>query len=172
MKFTLFWLYSFLAILHSVQGQNVYTLSGTVTDAETEESLIGVAVSLSAEGKGVVSDLNGFYTLELKAGSHEIQFSYIGYKVKNLRIYLDKDQHLPVKLEPVAIETGEVTISSRREEENLSKTVDNINLSQKDISSLPYLLGQIDPLKTLQLLPGVQSNGEGNNGIFVRGGSY
>ena len=171
MKITLLFLCSFLAILQSVQGQSIFSLTGTVKDAETEEPLIGVAVSISSQGKGVVTDINGNYSLTLTAGSYELQYSYVGYKSKTLRISVDKDLYLAIKLEPVPIETGEVIISSKREEENLSKTVDNISLSQKEISSLPYLLGQIDPLKTLQLLPGAQSNGEGNNGLFVRGGA-
>lgn len=157
--------------LHPLQAQDSFTLKGLVTDAESTEPLIGVSVLILDNQKGVSTNEQGYYELHLKEGAYEIRFSYIGYAERIVSINLTHNEWIEVKLQPESIETGEVMISGRRPEENVVRHIDQITLSKKEMSTLPYLLGQADPLKALQLLPGVQSNGEGNNGIFVRGGS-
>lgn len=157
--------------LSAAFGQKPLSLSGNISDAESGELLIGVSVLVEELNKGVVSNHKGDYELKLEKGHYQIRFSYIGYISQTIEVKLEADQFLSLSLKPAAIQTKEVLISSRRPEENLTNTIDVLRISGREIGSLPALLGQADPLKTLQLLPGVQSNGEGNNGLFVRGGA-
>lgn len=152
-------------------AQEKALLSGTVRDAESGEAMPGVSVYIASLKKGVVTNEKGFYHLEAEKGLHKITFSFLGYKPATITVS-PGDRLLPdILLEPSPIQTGEVTVSGQRPLENLIKTADQITISREEMETLPYLLGQADPLKAIQLLPGVQSNGEGNNGIFVRGGA-
>lgn len=157
--------------LYPLQAQNSFTLKGHVKDAETAEPLIGVSVLILNSQKGTTTNEQGYYQLQLKKGVYDIRYSYIGYKEQTVSLEINKDQLLELGLEAESIKTGEVRVAGKRLEENVIRHIDQITLTKKEMSALPYLLGQADPLKALQLLPGVQSNGEGNNGIFVRGGA-
>lgn len=157
--------------MHASQAQETFSVSGTVKDAETGEAMPGVSVYLAGQQKGVVTNENGAYLLETGKGRHEIRYSFLGYKIFILTVSVESKVLKDIFLEPSPIRTKEVTVSGRRPQENLLKNTDEIVISKEEMKDLPYLLGQPDPLKMLQLLPGVQSNGEGNNGIFVRGGA-
>ncbi len=153
-------------------GQQNYTLSGSVTDAETGEDLIGVTVVAIDIGKGTISNNYGFYSLSLQEGKYTIQYSYLGYETISKDLNFNKKQTFNIELSPVSIELNEVVISAERRDKNITSAemgVEKLNL--KRIAVIPVLLGEKDVLKTIQLLPGISSSGEGSTGFNVRGGS-
>ncbi|MFT5386448.1 MAG: hypothetical protein ACI81W_003861 [Saprospiraceae bacterium] len=122
-------------------------------------------------GKGTVSNTYGFYSLTLPRDSVILSFSYIGYEANTFRLKLNKDIVLNVDLsDALELETVEVVGEkfARIEEET---QMSRVEVPIEQIKKVPSLLGEVDVLKTLQLLPGVQSGGEGQNGLYIRGGS-
>ena len=153
------------------QAQESFTISGYVQDSESGESLIGVSIYDNITYKGTASNQYGFYSLTLSKGEYEIIYSFIGYKSLTKKITLNKDLRLNISLENSAIITEEVIVKGER----LDKNVSSSNMSQErieveSIKKIPAILGEVDVLKSAQLLPGIQSGGEGNSGLYVRGG--
>ena len=148
------------------------TLSGYMKDAATGETLVGGTVF--PEG---VTDLSGqtngygFYSLTLPKGLYKVVFSYVGYKQQIKTVDLTAgDRKLNVDMVD-ATTLGTVEVTAARKDENVKTTeMGTITLSINRIKELPVLFGEVDILKSLQLLPGVQSAGEGNSGFYVRGG--
>jgi hypothetical protein len=147
------------------------TINGYVSDYSTGEKLIGANIYEPTLKVGTTSNLYGFYSITLSSSdSIHIVFKYIGYQPQFFSLKPDKDIVLNIKLQPsIDLKALEV-IESRTEkiEERSQMSVIEIPISQ--IKSIPALLGEVDVLKSLQLLPGVQSGGEGSSGIYVRGG--
>ncbi len=153
-------------------AQQKYTLSGYVKDSASGESLVGAGIYLKGTGQGVSTNNYGFYSLTLPKGEQHIVFSYIGYDSKEKQIALERDTQLNINMAAVSILSREVVITDKHKEENVSNArMGTIDLSMQKIKELPALLGEVDVLKAIQLLPGVQSAGEGNAGLYVRGGS-
>jgi hypothetical protein len=148
------------------------TMSGTVKNGETGEALIGAAVVVKElSGVGVVSNAYGFYSLTLPQGTYTILVQYLGFKTTTDIIVLDHDRIVNIDLIPQPIKVGEVVISGERTNANVTSTeVSAKKLEIDEIKSVPVLLGEKDILKTIQLLPGVQSAGEGGTGFYARGG--
>lgn len=157
---------------NSALAQNKYTLSGIIKDAETGEALIGANI-LVKELKGVGSTTNayGFYSLTITEGEYTIQISYIGFKTRTDTISLNRNKATDHVLDPESIVVGEVVVSGEQLNTNIISTEMSTNkLQVRELQSIPVLLGEKDVLKTIQLLPGVKSAGEGNTGYFARGG--
>lgn len=157
--------------LSFAQNGAKFTLSGILTDAATGETLIGVTVR-SGDGTGAVSNEYGFYSLTLPEGEHTFGFAYLGYVAAERRLALRQNQKLDIALSDNSTMLGEVEIRAEKRDERVEQAlmgVEKINLSE--LKSLPMLLGERDVLKTIQLLPGVKSAGEGNAGFYVRGGA-
>jgi hypothetical protein len=155
-----------------IWSQQNYTLSGGVTDAETGEDLIGVTIYELESSIGAITNSYGFYSLSLSEGEHSIQFSYLGYEPIIKDLSFDKANTLNIELSPSSIAISELTISSERRDKNITSAemgVEKLNLKQ--IAIIPVLFGEKDVLKTIQLLPGISSSGEGSTGFNVRGGS-
>jgi hypothetical protein len=155
----------------SVFAQDKYTVSGTITD-ERGEPLIGAAIYETSSMQGVVTNAYGFYSLTLPNGDYELASSYLGYQQTHFAVDLSKDKKLNIKLIPEStdIEAVEVRASGKKAH------VDKIEMSTeklpiKTIKKLPVLMGETDIIKTIQLLPGVQTVGEGTSGFYVRGGA-
>lgn len=147
-------------------------VSGTVTDDLTGEELIGVLVYLEDLGIGTTTDANGRYNLELPAGDHSITISYVGYEPVCKSIKLASGGELDVSMFEESQMIDEVTIFARREDSNISHTqMSMIRLDSKTITQLPTSLGERDILRSLTLLPGIQTIGEFGSGFHVRGGS-
>jgi hypothetical protein len=145
-----------------------YTVSGYVQDSLTTESLIGASIYWQSSGQGTAANKFGFYSLTLPAGEVEIAYSYVGYGTLTKRFNLQQDTVIMVSLNP-SQELPEVEVTaSARIQENVRMSA--INLPVTQIKSLPALMGETDVLKTLQLMPGIQSGGEGTTGLYVRGG--
>lgn len=154
----------------SVTAQS-FTISGTIVDDETGEQLISANIFSEQEGVGTTSNNFGFYSISLAQGETSLIFSYIGYESQKIDLNLNKDKRLDIRLSSsVSLDEVEITAETSRRiaEETQMSTVD-IPILQ--IKKLPALLGETDVLKALQLLPGVQSGGEGQSGLYVRGGS-
>jgi hypothetical protein len=156
-----------------VPAQDVrFTISGYVKEAASGESLFGAIVALKELQKGIQTNQYGFYSITVTSGKYTLTVSYLGFTQQSFEINLDKDLRLNVAMEPLLQQTGEVVISGEREDRNVSGTqMGRDQLEVEQIKKLPAFLGEVDILKTIQLLPGVQSGGEGNSGYYVRGGS-
>ena len=162
-----------LHLLNSITfSQTKQTISGIVKNGETGEALIGAAVVVKElSGVGVVSNAYGFYSLTLPRETYTILVQYLGFKTKIFSLLLDKDQIVNFELTPEPIKVGEVVVSGERTNANVTSTeVSAEKLEIDEIKSIPVLLGEKDILKTIQLLPGVQSAGEGGTGFYARGG--
>ena len=148
-----------------------YTISGYVRDANTGEELIGASIYLQdSTNKGTATNVYGFYSLTLESGRINLIASYTGYTPKVIPIDLQKDTSLIIELDQ-GLTMNEVVVSSKEKDENVNSTkMGTVKLSVEEIKKLPALLGEVDVLKTIQLLPGVLSGTEGNAGFFVRGG--
>ncbi len=159
-----------LSIFTSIS--QTYKLSGTVRDAETGELLPGVNVFLPEKVNGTVTNIDGFYSLTLSPGRHNVTFSYIGYEREEKRINLESDESLNVRMRSAGIRLSEVTVTGERSNRNVEETeMSTVTLNIETIKNIPAFLGEVDVLRTIQLLPGVQSAGDGNTGFFVRGGN-
>ncbi|WP_207435253.1 TonB-dependent receptor [Sabulibacter ruber] len=160
----------FLLLPFTSTGQK-FTVSGYVRDAKTGENLIGVAILNSVTGQGTATNAYGFYSLTLPKDSVKLVASYVGYERGFFSTYLDKDLQQNLMLSPVTTALREVEIVNTRQEDVRESTrMSTINMSVAQIKAVPALFGEVDVLKTLQLLPGVQSGGEGTSGLYVRGG--
>jgi outer membrane receptor protein involved in Fe transport len=147
-----------------------FTISGYVKDASSGETLIGSAVSVKPINKGVASNEYGFYSLTLEEGTYILQCTFLGYKTITDTIELNKNIRVNFNLYDNSIQSKEVVIIGNKDENYKSTQMSTQTLQMEKIKTLPVILGEVDILKTLQLLPGVQSAGEGNSGFYVRGG--
>jgi len=149
------------------------TVSGTVSDVSNGEDLIGASISEAGTHRGAITNAYGFFSLSLPKGNHTLTVSYLGYRQKEIPIALTTDMRLNVRLEAETKELAEVVVSSEGKNANVVKPDMSVDrLSSKIIKAAPALLGEVDVLKTIQLLPGVQATSEGSSGFSVRGGGY
>jgi hypothetical protein len=152
--------------------QKKFTIGGYVRDNSSGESLIGVTVYCSEIKAGVATNAYGFYSLSLLPGKYKIRYSYIGFVPQEKEVQLDNNLTLDVNLQTEQKELGEVVISGKRTDENVrAPEMSVVKMDIKTISKVPALLGEIDVIKVLQLLPGVQTTSEGSTGFSVRGGN-
>jgi hypothetical protein len=157
-----------------VWAQKRFTVSGTVRDAATGETLIGASVKIQgpAGQAGTATNNYGFYSLSGATGTYTLVVTYVNYQSVSRSVALDKDAAINIELKPAA-ELNEVVIrASDRKDENVRSPQMGVNhLDVKLLDNVPVLFGEKDVLKTIQLLPGVKSGGEGTTGFFVRGGA-
>lgn len=166
MKKTIFLFVFLLTII--ISNAQVSTISGYVKDAETGETLIGANIYDSQSKKGTVANEFGFFSLSLPKDSVHLNISFIGYQTQHHPIYLKSNIQLNISLLTNSA-LDEVMVTARENEaENTQMSV--INIPMQKVKSLPVLLGEQDIIKTIQLLPGVQSGSEGASGLYVRGG--
>ncbi len=147
-----------------------YTLSGYIKDSKSGEDLIGVNIVTADKKFGTTTNVYGFYSLSLPTGNYEIKISYIGYKEATKKIILDGDKRLNLELENDAILVQEAVVSSEQKSNIEDNKMSVFRLPIETIKTLPAFMGEVDVLKTIQLLPGIQASGEGNSGFYVRGG--
>jgi len=149
-----------------------FTISGTVLEALTGEFLIGANVYIKELQIGVTSNLYGFYSLTLPESEYDINYSYIGFESKPIRIKLDQNLTLDVHLEIDTSHLAEVVIIPEEEKDkNVTSTVLSAHrMEMKTFGKLPYLYGEVDVIRSIKFLPGVTSIGEGSVGFNVRGG--
>jgi len=154
-------------------AQNRYTISGTIVDNESGETLIGANVYAPELNKGASTNTFGFYSLTLAAtDSINVVFTYVGYVPQIKKVLLDQDLQLEIQLKPDIGQLQEVVIQSTISDENVERPqMGVVEIPIKKIRELPFILGEPDVLKIVQLLPGVQVGNEGTTGYHVRGGN-
>ncbi len=149
-----------------------YTVTGTVTDAETGETLAGANVFVPEIQYGVVTGRDGNYELPLPAGEYKIVFSFVGYESFEKIVASEGDIRLDVGLVSSSVGLEEVVVSAQAANRNVEQAeMSTIVVGIEEIRNMPAFLGEVDVLRTIQMLPGVQSAGDGNTGFFVRGGN-
>ncbi len=172
-KSGLIFLFSGLLILlsFSVFSQNKYTISGYAKDSLSGETLIGATIAIKNKTTGITSNQYGFYSITSTEGTYTFICSYVGYQTKIEEIKLGADKVFNFEIAPRLTTSQEIIISSKRRDANVRNAqMGVIDLSIEQIKSAPAFLGEVDILKTIQLLPGVRNAGEGSAGIYVRGG--
>ncbi len=151
-------------------AQKKYTLSGYVKDSLNGETLIGATISVKDKTRGVSSNQYGFYSLTLSEGTYELVISYVGFLPSTITLQLNEDKQLNFDLVPRSALT-EVVVSTKKRDANIKNAqLGKFVLPIEQIKAVPAFLGEVDLLKTVQLLPGVRNAGEGSAGIYVRGG--
>jgi hypothetical protein len=171
-NFTCFFIVFFI-FLHPVFAGDQMTVSGYIRDSKTGEDLIGATVSVKElSSKGSASNSYGFYSITLPSGQYQITVQYMGYVPQVQQIDLTQSRKFDFLLEPEDNALGEVVVTSKRKNDNITKLDMGVQtLDTKDIKNIPVLFGEKDILKTIQLLPGIKSAGEGSSGFNVRGGA-
>ncbi|MEM0941235.1 MAG: TonB-dependent receptor [Bacteroidota bacterium] len=151
--------------------QEKFTLSGYVKDASNGESLIGATVLIQELGSGNITNLYGFYSITLPPGDYIVEFRYIGFVKQIKEIALTENIQINTELSEEQTRLQEVVVTGTPEDQNVSSTEMSVaELDIKTVSKLPVFAGEIDIIKSIQLLPGVSSVGEGSSGFNVRGG--
>lgn len=152
-------------------SQGTVTLAGYVTNASSGEPIIGASLLIEGLSIGVASDMNGFYSLPLPKGKHSLIISSLGMKSTKRKLTVLSNGKLNIELEEEITPLKEVVIESDRDEKVLSLKLGTEKLDIKTMKQMPSILGEVDVLKVILTLPGVQSVGEGASGVNVRGGA-
>ncbi|WP_132054518.1 TonB-dependent receptor [Pseudocnuella soli] len=155
----------------SATAQKKYTISGYVRDSATGESVIGATITVVGSSMSVGSNQYGFYSLTLDSGAYALSLSHVGYLAQGNEVQLNQNVTLNWTLLSKSAALAEVQLFSRRRDQNVRNAqMGRIDLSINQIKNIPAFMGEVDILKTLQLMPGVRNAGEGNAGFYVRGG--
>ena len=158
-----------LAFTLTTQAQNV-TLSGYIRDAASGEELISASI-VNESRQGTVTNIYGFYSLTLPAGEYTFTISYIGYETMTKKINLNASQTVNFELKEATNELQEVQVTAKKLDENLNRAeMSTTQLTAKPIKTIPQFLGEFDVIRSITLLPGVTTVGEGASGFNVRGG--
>lgn len=168
------WLLVLLLLqLGPVAAQTRVTLSGTVQDATSGENLTGATVRVrELPGVGTGANAYGFYTLTVPAGTYTLEASFVGFTTQTRQLTVSASQRLDFKLTPGGSELNEVVVTGRSTDAAISKAQMGVErLDLKQIAKVPVLFGEKDIIKTMTLLPGIKSAGEGSSGFSVRGGA-
>jgi hypothetical protein len=163
-----------LFCFNNLVAQQRFTISGTIREKLTGETMIGVSVNSleTKERNYTASNEYGFYSLTLPRGSYKIIYSFIGYNSDTLNVNLDSNKKIDVEMSERIFEIREAVVRAERRDDNIRRA--EIGLERVDIKEtarIPVLFGERDILKTIQLLPGIKSAGEGSSGFYVRGGT-
>jgi hypothetical protein len=152
--------------------KNQVVLSGYIKDAQTGELLIGASVYIQELKTGVISNLYGYYACELRSGTYTIQYSFLGYQTVLKEVTIDEDLVVDIELDANTEELQEVVIRSKKLDAHVRDPQMSVQkLQSKAIKAVPALMGEVDVIKVLQLMPGVQATSEGSSGFSVRGGN-
>ena len=163
-----------MSLLASISlAQDKFTVSGHIKNASSGEELIGATVKTTVDNKvvGAVANSYGFYSLTLPAGTYTLTYNFVGFSAFTKEIELSSNQKIDIEMEESNL-LNEVTVTSEATNSNITGTemsVEKLDITQ--IRKMPALMGEVDIIKAIQLLPGVSTVGEGGSGFFVRGGS-
>ena len=157
----------------SLLAQQKGQVTGVIKDAETNETLIGVSIYEERSQLGTTTDEKGHYTLDLPVGDHHLRISYVGYTTVEKKVSIgNKPVTLNVKLYTESEKLSEVEVTSERKDRNVTAMAMSVQtLDMITIKKIPALMGEVDVIKSITLLPGVQSASEGSSGFSVRGGA-
>ena len=153
-------------------GQEKFTISGTITDQSSNETLIGVNIIFPELQTGTTTNEYGFYSITIPQGTYKIQVSYLGFTTITETILLTENKTINYKLTESSEALDEIIIKEDVEKLNIKKPQMSVNsLTISTIKQIPVVLGEVDVIKSLTLLPGVTNAGEGSSGFNVRGGA-
>ncbi|MBW4360005.1 TonB-dependent receptor [Flavobacterium taihuense] len=153
------------------QAKQKFTLSGTITDANSNETLIGVNIAIPELKTGVATNEYGFYSITLPKGNYTIQITSMGFQNVDEKIQLSQNIKKNFKLVSSEQQLKEIVVTSNKKSTNIKAPEMSVNkLSMTTIKKMPVVLGETDVLKSILLLPGVTNAGEGQSGFNVRGG--
>ena len=165
----IFFIFLFLS---NVYPQNNFTISGTIKN-EKGELLIGTTVKVKGTTKGIITDINGNYSLLMQKGNHIIVYSFIGYESIEISVSLTKNIIQDVQLTSKMNQLDELVIYDNRIQEDIKSTEISVEkLTIQQVEKIPVILGETDIFKTIQLLPGVTGISEGQSGYIVRGSGF
>ena len=165
-------LYIFFLVNLSLNAQKNYTLSGYVLDSQSNELIIGSSVIVEGLNIGTITNSYGFFSITIEEGNYNIRIQNLGFKDNTQNINLNKNLSLNIYLTEEVESLNEVIVVENSEDIDIDLPVLSLNiLSGKTIRQTPVVFGESDILKTIQLLPGVSSAGEGASGFNVRGGA-
>ncbi len=154
----------------SIAGEK-NTISGYLKDAATGEELIGATILIKELSNGTTTNLYGFYSLTIPAGHYTLVYSYIGFGSITREIELNSDLEINIELSSAQTALKEIVVTGEAANKNVeSVEMSAVNLQMNTIKEIPALMGEVDVIKAIQLLPGVQTVGEGSSGFYVRGG--
>lgn len=161
------------AVLHaSGTTQTVCYLQATITDAQTREPLAGVSVVLDGAETGIMTDTVGIVRVPMACMEHGIRFQRVGYKSFFIRLSVQGETPLKVSMENIATQIEEIVVSAQNSVRTIETPALGVNmLSMKAVKKIVATAGEVDIMKSLQMLPGISAVGEGANGINIRGGS-
>lgn len=170
MKFlTHFFLFCLIAIAPAVTfAQEKYTISGEIRESRTGETMIGAVIFLAGTPYGATTNNFGYYSITAPAGEYQLKVSFVGFQEIVRSLQLIKNEVINFNLEEY--NSRDLVIQADRNRNTESTDMGRIELPIDQIKKLPVVFGEVDILKTIALLPGVQSAGEGNTGFYVRGG--
>ncbi len=146
------------------------TVSGTVTDSETGELVVGAALYVVAQDIGGITNQYGYYSLTLLGDSVRMVVSHVAYTPQVLTYSSQEDLVLDISLVPSTLALEELEVTATSESSLQTTQMSAISIPVKDVENLPSILGETDVLRIIQLLPGIQSGVEGSTGLYVRGG--
>ncbi len=162
-----------LLLAFSAGAQNKFTVSGTVKDQETGEYLIGAIVRVAeVKGAGAASNEYGFYSITVAEGDYTLTVDLTGYSRYASPLALHENIRRDITLSDTSFVSQEVVITGERKDANVTDPqMGSQRLEMQEVNKVPVLFGEKDVLKTIQLLPGIKSGGDGGSGFFVRGGA-
>ncbi len=164
---TLFIIQFFLAAI----AQEKVTMSGYLKDAKNGEMLIGATVFIKELGTGAAANVYGFYSISIPKGAYTVVFNLVGYGSVTKTIILNENLKQDMELGETSQELQEIEVTAEKEDANVKNVEMSVNkLDIKTIQKIPALLGEVDVIRSIQLLPGVSTVGEGASGFNVRGG--
>lgn len=163
----------FLLCTSILSAQESYTINGTITDISNGETTFGASVILKGTSIGAETNEYGFFSITAPKGNYTLVISYIGFATKSENVTLDKNQKIDFEISESSTELEEVVITAKESEHvnirSPQMSVSKVNVGT--IKKMPVVLGEVDLVKSIQLLPGVTNNGEGSSGFNVRGGA-
>src|SRR5882724_5759014 len=162
-----------IPFLTMAQTKEKFTVSGIIKDKATGETLSGATVSfLQITGVGVTTNSYGFYSITVAPGKYTLSASFAGYTLDTVALDLTGNKIVNLEMGANTGQLKEVVVSASRKDNNITRTLPGVQrLSTDDIKNIPVLFGEKDILKTIQLLPGIKSAGDGRTGFYVRGGT-
>lgn len=168
-------LFTYLLICFGSFSQEKYTISGTIADSTKGEELINAKITVKGLATGTFSNEYGFYSLTLPKGTYTLIYSSTGYDPKEIAIELNQNLVINPRISSLADKVrqmAEVKVTAKKEDQNITDPIMGVErLNTAAVAKIPVLLGEKDIIKSMQLLPGVKSAGEGNAGFYVRGGA-
>ena len=164
----------FIIINSMLFAQEEYTLRGAISDESNGEAMFGTTIYLKGTTIGTTTNEYGFYSITAPEGKYTLVVSYLGYKEIQKEVFLNKDTKLNIEIKEDPSTLDEVVITADEGVKNLNvrkPQMGVVTLKAETIELVPAVLGEVDLIKTIQLLPGVSNNGEGSAGFNVRGGA-